>query len=318
MCLRYTEYPREEYSSVVVTTSCRRRRLLWMIGDYIRGGGGQLVGLLRFLLLYYSSLNIFFLLITVYIFTTNEYGSNNSTASQSSSVLDWPHPHILWWPPWIGDWWPDSDVVNLPPYTEFRPFIVLTVPYVRYEDGQAAHSISSHRSHRESWWWCCCGSWSASFRIRFGLLPEQLSGFRFIDRCSHCTSCKWCGSVKEVIRVMIRCRFGVKGGQDECRTTSAHIHLSPSVYTVFLWFSLHDLRLHGLLSGVINSLHCNWMVIVIDLWWMELLLSETVLSGGEVYRFLAFYRATKALHVHLLPLSTDNDLVYLTDTRSRL
>lgn len=185
---------------------------------------------------------------------------------------------------WIGNRWPDSDVVNLPPYTEFRPFIVLTVPYVRYEDGQAAHSISSHRSHRESWWWCCCGSWSAFFRIRFGLLPEQLSGFRFIDRCSHCTSCKWCGSVKEVIRVMIRCRFGVKGGQDECRTTSAHINLSPSVYTVFLWFSLHDLRLHGLLSGVINSLHCNWMVIVIDLWWMELLLSETVLSGGEVYR----------------------------------
>lgn len=144
---------------------------------------------------------------------------------------------------WIGNRWPDSDVVNLPPYTEFRPFIVLTVPYVRYEDGQAAHSISSHRSHRESWWWCCCGSWSASFRIRFGLLPEQLSGFRFIDRCSHCTSCKWCGSVKEVIRVMIRCRFGVKGGQDECRTTSAHIHLSPSVYTVFslilvTWFKI--------------------------------------------------------------------------------
>lgn len=71
-------------------------------------------------------------------------------------------------------------------------------------------------------------------------LGQPLSGFRFIDRCSPCTSCKLVGSVKEVMRVVIRYRFGVTRGQDEHRrmnTMSAHIHLSPSIKTVFL--SIH-------------------------------------------------------------------------------
>lgn len=77
-------------------------------------------------------------------------------------------------------------------------------------------------------------------------LGQPLSGFRFIDRCSPYTSCKLVGSVKEVMRVVIRYRFGVTRGQDEHRrmnTMSAHINLSPSIKTVFLsilfiWFRI--------------------------------------------------------------------------------